>query len=467
VNPLLDSRKQVLLILGVSRACTDTGGTTLCNNGDTCLYLQDVSGNGFHAVQNGANPGPVYRTAGLGGLPYLDFSGGKSLKISPGGLNSIQGTYDYTVYGFGTTSTGTLPGNGVGKHFCQCADSDFNGVFDLQVSNGTLFGSGYGVVAQTPAFPNASGSRPYYTPASSYVRFGWTVNSTARWRMLYNGFGCGGNGLSPSGSATNTTGDIIIGGKYFTAWADWRNWYGQWHGLCIYASSLSSPEVWQLDAYIRGLRSQPHAIESASYIPIWDGNSHAGINSKLVPEVVRLLGIYPTTVAQHAYHFKTTQNMIDYGGEIDDLVALMRGVVPNARIVLCFHELTNAFGSNPAATLYAQYQTYAAARLAGGVNALVCADMLDQQSMSGSDETRRATLNALVAANTSPPWHYVGWGSAGSPTEPWSSPEYSDSLHLNDQGNTDVAPMWVTPIQAASRPGVTLFMNSYRRRRVG
>jgi hypothetical protein len=448
-QPLTDPRRRVLLILGVSRACSDAAGTTPCNDGDHCNYLQDLSGNGYHALTNGTNPAPVYRANGLGGRPYLDFSAGASLAITPdASLNGIQATHDYTVYGFGTTGPGsTVPGNGTAKFVSQSADTDFTGVLDLQFSNNFLATGGYGATAQVSCFPNGTGTRPYYVPANTYVRWGWTENASDRYRMLFNGLPCGGNGSAP-GETPNTTGNVIIGAKYFTAWNDWRSWYGQWHGLCVYANSLQPAEVWQLDQYLIGLRSQVHPVASLPWMLIWDGNSMAGINTYLVPDVVKVLGLDPTTVPNFAWHFKTTSQMIQYGGEIDNLIAVLP---PSPRKVLCFHELTNDFGTNPASTLFQHYQAYGSARLAGGANALVAATMLDQQSMSSADEARRAALNALVRTPTTPFWQVADWATSPG-LEPWNATNYSDNLHPNVAGDALGAPYFAAAITAASVP---------------
>jgi hypothetical protein len=468
-NAVTDSRKKVLLVLGVSRACTDVGGTTPCGNGDTCNYLQDLSGNGYHAVKNGTNLAPTYRTGGVGGLPYLDFSAGASLAITPdAALNAVQAAHDYTLYAFGTAgASATVPGNGQAVFVDQCADATINGTLSLMLNNTFLASGGYAGTAYANVVPGANGYRPYYTPGGTYVRFGITENSTDRYRMYYGGLPVGGYGSTPI-ETPNTTGNIILGAKFFTTWSDWRPWLGQWHGLCYYSTSLSPVEVWQLDQYLIGLRAQAHALAALDWWLVWDGNSMAGLGSYLVQRVVVGLGIDDSTFANFAWHFKSTSDMIALGGEVDALVAAVKAAYPGLRVVLSWNEITNDIaGGYTAAQLYAHAQTYTAARLAGGAAAAVVATWLDQQSYDPPTEAKRAAVNALLNGVQTSPFFRAADGTQSASLEPWNPTDYGDPIHPNYAGDVAWAPYFVTQIIAASKAGVPLFMSSFRRRRVG
>jgi hypothetical protein len=75
---------------------TGTTGTGGVSNGSGVGYLQDRSGNGWHATQGTANSRPTYSTTGFGGVPALSYNGSSST-ITTGTGFPLSGDTPFTI----------------------------------------------------------------------------------------------------------------------------------------------------------------------------------------------------------------------------------------------------------------------------------------------------------------------------------------------------------------------------------
>lgn len=426
---------------------------------DTALAAwADSSGSGAHAAQADGAKQPKYRTGGVGGRPYVEFSGPSTAYLAiaaPGALRTAMDSRTYTVLAVVENAGG----------------DDYSCLFGVGAGGNTPWlWAGSAKIGWSSV--NNDGAIIPHGAGSGYMAFGMVSAATydavgaapALRRYVYRGaiYGATSEAARATGSSTLAIGAGNIDASPAFAFK------GRLYRIIVWNRALTPAELMQAEVYFNWFYGQSHPAAALGRFLHLDGDSRTvGVGAypaadgtlRLPHKIATGLGHPLGTYSVYAIGGALISELIAKGGEIDATAQALAAIDPAIQHRLIYEEFFNGRAlavGNPSTSGTMAYQTaqYLAARRTGmpaGLKIMGQSPIDHINSQSPQPTAWAAYIQANYAALGLDGLADV-WASAlggenacpnSAPYDPWS-----DGIHLGAAGQTTQAAVIVDACQA-------------------
>lgn len=414
-------------------------GTTPITNGGTIQQWNDLSGDTNHMVQATANSRPYWYSDPSEPFPLVRFP-----------RNDATSARVIAKASSPTLDRGAMSVFAVARHDGSQGSTSGSSMF--------LFGGG-----TTGTYGSIEVGQPGYPSPRCTYRLGVTSSFAAYTTnrvpnsLCFQGISCGAASTTAYLDDKSSTNGTVYGSGTSTGWALGAAtnalgspWYGDVVGLFVFTSALSAGNVATLKTYCQNRWNLP----TITYNVVFEGDSlTSGVSTTLSNRVLSWQAGLPRDYRTHcvARAGETLSNMVsDFSTQVHPCFDSSLGSRKN---VLVVWGGTNDISGSSGATVYASYASYCRTARANGWR-VVAVTMLPRNT--GGNETNRTDFNTLLRAGWS------GFADALADVDACSAINTvaltagryyeSDRIHLSEEGNRLVGPIFQRAIIAAVTP---------------
>lgn len=418
---------------------SSTGPDVACVNGSTISEWRDLSGDTNHMVQATANSRPYWYSDPSEHFPLVRFP-----------RNDATSARVLAKASSPTLNRAAMSVFAVARHDGSQGSTSGNSMF--------LFGGG-----TTGVYGSIEVGQPGYpSPRCTYrlgVTSGFTTYTTNRVpnSLCFQGISCGASSTTAYIDDKSSTNGAVYGSGTSTGWALGAAtnalslpWYGDVVGLFVFTAALSDSDVSTLRSYCKNRWNLPTITHNV----VFEGDSltsgvSATLNNRVLSWQVGLPRSFRTHCVARAGE-QIAQSVTDFAVGTHGCFDATLG---SGRNTLVYWMGTNDISSSTGAQVYAAYASYCATARANGWR-VVAVTMLPRNT--GGNETNRTDFNTLLRAGWS------GFADALADVDACSAINTvaltagryyeSDRIHLSEEGNRLVAPIFQQAINNASFP---------------